>query len=547
MDWKTQANTNPAITLSELYNNRAKTLFVEISGSENAYTFLQNPTAYAEEWQIVFLPDYKQIWTQGDLYGTNSYEYQDAIEQLRQTDTAIATVINPYGWDPTLTSAVSAIEGNNNSYSVSYIDNYLYSQIKSTQVSVAANNENTSFEGTDVAYAYLDVASQHSDETGTSYTISLYNTASYSYVTSAYAYIENQIKNINSVNDNVTTYTTTSINAGSYTEGEAYLTVSHAANGDLGVSYTISLNNVASYTDMHSYVKSYVGEAITNLIGGAPEALDTLKEIADWIADDPTYSATLVSYVNDLKDAYTYFTNSYIATNTRINDLENAYTYFEDAYTYFEDAYTYIEGQIRDLNTAYTYFENAYTYIEGQIRDLNTAYQYFETGYSYFDTRIHELDKNGYFYVDYGNNGSPTETYHGGTVKIDGTTVYALYTGTNGTQTDTINNAIKYLEDSITSLTGGSVDTITSSNGSITANKSGHSYDITTSAGIIPVSGDSTYNYITTDTTVQAAIGTLDAQAKTNADNIQTNANAIQAIQEALNWTIVTAGSQENP
>lgn len=44
-------------------------------------------------------------------------------------------------------------------------------------------------------------------------------------------------------------------------------------------------------------VKKAVNDAITALVDGAPEALDTLKELADWIADDETASAALVKRV----------------------------------------------------------------------------------------------------------------------------------------------------------------------------------------------------------------------------------------------------------
>lgn len=40
-----------------------------------------------------------------------------------------------------------------------------------------------------------------------------------------------------------------------------------------------------------------VNEAVTALVNGAPEALNTLKEIADWIAADETGTADLVSKV----------------------------------------------------------------------------------------------------------------------------------------------------------------------------------------------------------------------------------------------------------
>lgn len=50
-------------------------------------------------------------------------------------------------------------------------------------------------------------------------------------------------------------------------------------------------------------VKKAVDDAITALVGGAPEALDTLKELADWIAEDETASAALVGRVTANEEA----------------------------------------------------------------------------------------------------------------------------------------------------------------------------------------------------------------------------------------------------
>lgn len=46
-------------------------------------------------------------------------------------------------------------------------------------------------------------------------------------------------------------------------------------------------------------VKKQVKDAVDAIVDGAPEALDTLKELADWIAEDETASAALIEKVND--------------------------------------------------------------------------------------------------------------------------------------------------------------------------------------------------------------------------------------------------------
>lgn len=46
-----------------------------------------------------------------------------------------------------------------------------------------------------------------------------------------------------------------------------------------------------------------VENAIKDLVDNAPEALDTLKEIADWIAEDETGTAALIDRVSDIEEA----------------------------------------------------------------------------------------------------------------------------------------------------------------------------------------------------------------------------------------------------
>lgn len=45
-----------------------------------------------------------------------------------------------------------------------------------------------------------------------------------------------------------------------------------------------------------------IGNAVNNLIGGAPEAFDTLKEIADWIASDESGTTSLINRVKNVED-----------------------------------------------------------------------------------------------------------------------------------------------------------------------------------------------------------------------------------------------------
>lgn len=57
-------------------------------------------------------------------------------------------------------------------------------------------------------------------------------------------------------------------------------------------------------------VKKAVNDAVAALVDGAPEALDTLKELADWIEGDETASAALINRVAANEDAITDLQNA---------------------------------------------------------------------------------------------------------------------------------------------------------------------------------------------------------------------------------------------
>lgn len=109
-----------------------------------------------------------------------------------------------------------------------------------------------------------------------------------------------------------------------------FLTVSDnsVTNPDSGVTYTLTLTDVASAkslsnlskkvgtneTDitalkaLHADGKSVaqeVADGIAGVVAGAPDKFDTLKEIADWIANDTTGAAKMANDIADLKATLT--------------------------------------------------------------------------------------------------------------------------------------------------------------------------------------------------------------------------------------------------
>lgn len=64
-----------------------------------------------------------------------------------------------------------------------------------------------------------------------------------------------------------------------------------------------ALDKLNGDADVEGSVANQVQSAVTDLVDGAPEMLDTLKEIADWIANDETGTSALIDRVKDAEDA----------------------------------------------------------------------------------------------------------------------------------------------------------------------------------------------------------------------------------------------------
>ena len=80
---------------------------------------------------------------------------------------------------------------------------------------------------------------------------------------------------------------------------------SNTVTGVIDQAYIQSLQttyNTSDFTDS-SYVNTQISTAITNLIDGAPGALDTLNELAAALADDADAFNTLLGYITDLPDS----------------------------------------------------------------------------------------------------------------------------------------------------------------------------------------------------------------------------------------------------
>jgi hypothetical protein len=112
-----------------------------------------------------------------------------------------------------------------------------------------------------------------------------------------------------------------------------------AANGvaTLDGSNLIPLTQISNSIARSSDVANSISNAIANLIGTAPEALNTLQEIANAINDDQTYFFTVANNINNAVDAANEYTDNSISNlsadvteqiellaNNTANNLANA-------------------------------------------------------------------------------------------------------------------------------------------------------------------------------------------------------------------------------
>jgi hypothetical protein len=73
---------------------------------------------------------------------------------------------------------------------------------------------------------------------------------------------------------------------------------------------TLKLNGIDVINSLTTGYTNYVNEKISDLIGGAPESLNTLKEIADLMNSDPSLSQSLVSSISGINSSINTLSNN---------------------------------------------------------------------------------------------------------------------------------------------------------------------------------------------------------------------------------------------
>ena len=83
------------------------------------------------------------------------------------------------------------------------------------------------------------------------------------------------------------------------------------------------LSSADTINGSKKYAKEYANSAINTIISGAPQAFDTLKEIADWISSDQTSSTKLISDVAKLQTDMAAVSNDLSIDISRVTVTED--------------------------------------------------------------------------------------------------------------------------------------------------------------------------------------------------------------------------------
>ena len=160
-----------------------------------------------------------------------------------------------------------------------------------------------------------------------------------------------------------------------YTDARADARISNAIKDEDNMG-----SNSATHVPSQQSVKAYVDAEVTGLVNGAPDDLNTLHELADALAEDANFSATVTtsignklakaSNLSDLTNAETARTNLGLGTAATI-DFDGAYSSLSGKPTLFSGSYsdltnkptipTAFSGSYSDLSNKPTLFSGSYS------------------------------------------------------------------------------------------------------------------------------------------------------------------------------------------
>jgi uncharacterized protein YqeY len=209
-----------------------------------------------------------------------------------------------------------------------------------------------------------------------------------------------------------------------------------AANGvaTLDGSNLIPLAQISNAIARSSDVSNAISNAVATLIGTAPEALNTLQEIANAINDDQSYFFTVANNINNALDAANEYTDNSISNlaadvtdeiellgNNVANNLSNAVSQLQDeignAQSAAEDyANGLVEQEILDRDTAI----EAQSFISGNalanaITDLEEYTDNTISDHNLDTLNVHGISNTAVLVTltDLSNHESDTSNVHG--------------------------------------------------------------------------------------------------------------------------------------
>ena len=209
-----------------------------------------------------------------------------------------------------------------------------------------------------------------------------------------------------------------------------------AANGvaTLDGSNLIPLAQISNAIARSSDVSNAISNAVATLIGTAPEALNTLQEIANAINDDQSYFFTVANNINNALDAANEYTDNSISNlaadvtdeiellgNNVANNLSNAVSQLQDeignAQSAAEDyANGLVEQEILDRDTAI----EAQSFISGNalanaITDLEEYADNAISDHNLDTLNVHGISNTAVLVTltDLSNHESDTSNVHG--------------------------------------------------------------------------------------------------------------------------------------
>lgn len=318
------------------YIKTSQNLLNKVTSKENCDAFMGSPTTYADLWQIVFLEGRDTIWTQGNEYGTSSYDINnilgyindinDDLTDHQQLIDALNTFVgakpvaskvrntdDPTGENTSIVDAIQNI--------ASYLDTHETTLNSYNDRITAVENRQYSLTENS-AYLTLTVSDDK-----LSYTLGTTDLMSASQITSEISRIDTAISNLTA-----SSVVTLESQASDASDNNAKLNVSYEKAADGSVSYKAYLSDVASKTRVDQLETDLTAEDerisayLTNLVTNEAGTETTHNTVADYVTSYISYEISQVkNNANDLDSRVDTLETDMQQAKDDIDALELAY------------------------------------------------------------------------------------------------------------------------------------------------------------------------------------------------------------------------------